>query len=110
MTTPEGRVKDAAKKVLRERGCYFYMPVQTGMGVVGIPDLVCCVPVHITSDMVGCTIGVFVGAEAKAPGKVNDTTANQDYQIAAIQDAAGVALAFDDARQLELMLSLLQGD
>ena len=110
MSTPEGKVKDAAKKVLARRGCWYYMPVQNGMGVTGIPDFVCCVPVRITEDMVGLEVGVFVGAEAKAPGKVDDTSANQETRIAEIQEASGTAFAFDDAAQLELMLSLLQGD
>lgn len=30
--TPEGRVKDAIKRILRAEGCWFHMPVQNGMG------------------------------------------------------------------------------
>lgn len=31
----------------------------------GIPDLVGCVPIKITQDMVGLTVGIFVALEAK---------------------------------------------
>lgn len=82
-TTPEGRVKKAVKEYLKSIGAWFYMPVQNGMGVVGIPDLICCVQ------------GTFVAIETKAPGKVGNTTANQDRQLEGIQKAGGVSLVVD---------------
>jgi hypothetical protein len=99
--TPEGRVKEAAKRLLKKLGIWFFMPVQTGRGVGGVPDFVCCVPVVVTQDMVGQTIGVFVAPEAKAPGKRGNLSDLQQRQIAAIHKAGGVAFAFDNAEQLK---------
>lgn len=88
-TTPEGKVKDAVKKWLKARGIWHYMPVQNGMGVVGIPDLICC------------WNGKFLAIETKAPGKRSQTTANQDARIEEIRAAKGWALVVDDVKQLD---------
>ena len=87
--TPEGRVKQAVKRWLTARGIWHYMPVQNGMGVVGIPDLICC------------WNGKFLAIETKAPGKRNHTTANQDRQLTLIHQAGGAALVVDDVTQLD---------
>lgn len=39
--TPEGAVKEKVKKLLKEFGAYFHMPVQNGMGKPSL-DFVCC--------------------------------------------------------------------
>jgi hypothetical protein len=78
--TPEGKVKDAVKKLLKERGIFFYMPVQNGMGVVGIPDLICC------------DQGAFLAIETKAPGKRGNLTPNQEHRIMEIHAAGGAAI------------------
>ncbi len=54
--TPEGKVKDKIKKMLKEHGAYFHMPVQNGMGAP-------------TLDFVGCYCSHYFAIEAKAPGK-----------------------------------------
>ncbi len=87
--TPEARVKDAVKKLLKERGIWWYMPVQNGMGVVGIPDFVCC------------NKGSFLAIETKAPGKRNNPTPNQERRIMEIHQAGGAALVIDDVSQLK---------
>jgi hypothetical protein len=91
-STPEGRVKSAVKAELIRRGIWFYMPVQNGMGQVGIPDFVCC------------WNGRFLGVETKAPGKLKHTTPNQDRVLAEIRDHAGHALVVDDVEQLRTYL------
>lgn len=91
-TTPEGKVKAAVKKLLRERGIWFYMPVQNGMGVVGIPDFVCCWG------------GRFLAVETKAPGKRHTLTPNQERRIAEIHAADGMAVVVDDVEQLRALL------
>jgi hypothetical protein len=86
--TPEGAVKDAVKKVLKARGIWFFMPMQNGFGVVGIPDFICCWK------------GQFLAIETKAPGKRGDTTANQDRKLQEIKDHGGWSIVVDDPRQL----------
>ena len=87
--TPEGRVKAAVKKLLKSRGIYYYMPSQTGYGIVGVPDFICC------------DNGRFIGIETKAPGKRSQTTPNQKVQLALIEQAGGDAMVIDDIKQLE---------
>lgn len=87
-TTPEGKVKDAVKKELRKRDIWFFMPMQNGFGVVGIPDFICCWD------------GLFLAIETKAPGKRTQTTPNQDRVIAEIKDHSGRAIVVDDVSQV----------
>jgi hypothetical protein len=88
-STPEGKVKDACKQYLKSIGAWFFMPVSNGMGQVGIPDIICCYK------------GIFIAVETKAPGKRNQTTANQDRVIGAIKEADGWAIVVDNVEQLE---------
>ena len=90
--TPEGAVKAAVKKYLRERGVWFCMPMGTGFGSSGVPDFLCC---HG---------GVFWAIETKAPGKRKNTTVLQDQQIAAICVAGGRAVVIDDVEQLKELI------
>lgn len=92
--TPEGRVKEAVKKLLRARGIWYFMPVSNGMGVHGIPDIICCVP----------PAGKFLGIECKAPGKRGNTSPLQDLAIDGIRTARGWALVVDNATQVEEFL------
>ena len=91
--TPEGRVKEAVKRLLKAHGVWHYMPVQNGMGQVGIPDFICCYR------------GYFVSIETKAPGKINNTTANQDRVIAEIKTAGGAAIVVDNVEQVKSFFS-----
>jgi hypothetical protein len=102
--TPEGAVKHAVKKVLKEKGIWFFMPVSNGMGQVGIHDFVCCRPVVVTQDMVGAEIGVFMTIETKAPGKIRELTANQSRVMDEIREHAGTVYVVDDANQLKAFL------
>lgn len=43
--TPESKVKKKLIDFLKSLGsdCFYYMPVQNGMGQSGIPDILCCI-------------------------------------------------------------------
>lgn len=94
MTTPENKVKNACKKELKKRKIWYYMPVQNGMGVVGIPDII------------GCWNGWFVGIETKAPGKMKNVTPNQKMRLNEIEAAGGLALVIDN---VEVLIQILDG-
>lgn len=103
--TPEGAVKRGVKKTLAAQRLWYFMPVQNGMGRVGIPDFIMCVPYVVQPEDVGRTLGLFVARETKAPGKLGETTPNQDREIAGIRAAGGDVKVIDDARHLCLPVS-----
>ena len=86
--TPEGKVKRQVKTFLKTIKAYYFMPMQNGFGVVGVPDLICCVK------------GKFLGIETKAPGKRYTLTANQKAQIDAIHEVGGYAVVVENVEQL----------
>ncbi len=92
MKGPEGRVKDAIKKILATSGAYFFMPYQAGMGRAGVADFSCCIR------------GKYVAIEAKA-GK-GATTALQERELQAVRDAGGVALVINETNLHKLKESL----
>jgi hypothetical protein len=87
--TPEGRVKEAVKRILKKHDIWYFMPAANGFGKVGVPDFICC------------WNGKFLAIETKAPGKASNLTPNQQIRIDEIRAARGWALVVDDARQLE---------
>lgn len=87
---PEAKVKEAHKAYLTSIGAWWFMPVQTGFGVSGIPDILCCIN------------GRLVGIETKAKGK--KPTAFQQRQIDAINAAGGLAFWTDDLEYTKEML------
>jgi hypothetical protein len=92
--TPEGKVKAAVKKFLADHNIWYFMPMQNGMGVVGVPDLICCWD------------GMFLAIETKAPGKRKNVTANQERVMTEIQSHGGSAIVVDDVQQLKEFLGL----
>lgn len=102
--TPEGRVKDAIKRKLQELSpdSFHFLPVSNGMGRHGVPDFICCLPTEITQDMVGDTVGVFVGIEAKTyNGKVSPLQSQCLDEIACAFGSAIVVWGSDDVDRLE---------
>ena len=72
--TPEGLTKVKLKKYLRDRGAYFFMPVQTGYGATSL-------------DVLACVLGEFVAYECKARGQ--KLTPRQELVARQINAAGG---------------------
>ena len=58
-------VKDRVHDWFKEVGGFSYATQAGAMGIHGIPDRVGSVPVKITQEMVGMTVGIFFGVESK---------------------------------------------
>jgi len=87
MATPEGKIKDKVKKILKTyENLYYEMPVPSGYGKSGL-DFTCCF------------CGRFFAVETKAPGK--KPTARQWLTIRSIVQAGGVVFVVDDERSLQ---------
>jgi hypothetical protein len=93
MSTPEGKVKDRIRSLLKQYGAYWHMPVQNGLGKPAL-------------DFHVCHRGRYGGVEAKAPGK--KPTPRQLETAKDIEAAGGVVFFIDgDTTELE---HWLQGD
>ena len=82
MLTPERKVKDKVKKVLKELGAYYAMPATGGYGSSGVPDFLVCYR------------GRFFGLECKANG--GKVTALQEKNLYDICKNGGVAFVVDE--------------
>ena len=80
--TPEAKVKEKIKKILKEHDVYFAMPMGTGYGNSGVPDFLCCVN------------GRFLAIEAKAGKGV--PTALQEKNMRDIKAAGGIATVVNE--------------
>jgi len=76
-STPEAKVKAAIKKILKEHGAWYAMPMGTGYGNSGVPDFICCLQ------------GQFVAVEAKAGKGI--PTALQEKNLRDIKVSGGYA-------------------
>jgi hypothetical protein len=85
MKTPEAKVKDSVKTMLKIHGAYYHMPVMNGMGAP-------------TLDFVGCHFGFFFAIETKAPGKA--PTPRQLTTIATMEKAGANVFVIDGANGL----------
>jgi len=82
MSTPEGKVKAAIKKLLDEHNIYYFMPATGGYGRSGVPDFI------------GCARGRFFSIEAKA-GKAKPT-ALQLREMERIKAGGGLAYVINE--------------
>lgn len=92
MLTPERRVKDQVRKVLKGMGAYYAMPATGGYGSSGVPDFLVCFG------------GRFIGIECKANGGV--PTALQEKNLREIGECGGTAFVIDEnnVRLLETLM------
>jgi Holliday junction resolvase len=81
-STPEAKVKEKIKKILKEHGVYYAMPMGTGYGNSGVPDFLCCVNGH------------FIAIEAKAGKGI--PTALQEKNLREIKAAGGTAVVVNE--------------
>jgi hypothetical protein len=107
----ENDVKALVKKWYDARGAWSYAPIQTGMGEHGIPDRVGCVPVVVTQEMVGTTVGLFVAVESKKPGRRGEKNCGaspaQVSQLRGINEAQGVGALSDGQPDIAVLDALL---
>jgi penicillin-binding protein-related factor A (putative recombinase) len=92
-STPEKKVKEKIKQILKARGAVYCMPATGGFGKSGV------------SDFIVCYKGYFIAIEAKA-GK-GTTTALQDKWLAEVSEAGGISLVINENNMddLELLLA-----
>jgi Holliday junction resolvase len=76
--TPEKKVKDKVKAILKEVGAYYFMPATGGYGKSGVPDIVTCFK------------GKFIGIECKAGD--NKPTPLQKKALRDIELAGGISI------------------
>lgn len=89
MSTPEGTTKARIKRLLKSRGIWFYMPVQTGYGNTEL-DFICARPVPILDS----TLWEIFYIEAKAHKE--DPTARQELIIAKHREEGRIVFVCDD--------------
>lgn len=87
-STPEVKVKKQCTALLNAHGVYYFFPVASGYGRVGIPDIIACCQGH------------FLGIECKA-GK-NKPTALQEAEMLKIRNAGGTTLVINEDNINEL--------
>ena len=86
--TPEVKVKKLCVALLKAHGAYYFFPVASGYGRVGIPDIIVC----FRSE--------FLGIECKAGN--NKPTALQEAEMAKIRHAGGSTLVINEDNINEL--------
>lgn len=86
--TPESKVKDKVKKILKKWGAYYAMPIGTGFGHAGVPDFLVCFE------------GKFIGIECKANG--GKLTALQRSNLLEIAKARGFFMVINETNVQDL--------
>jgi hypothetical protein len=81
-STPEKKVKDRVKALLKKHDVYMFNPVTSGFGTSGVPDIVACIK------------GKFIGIEVKAGD--NKPTALQEKNLADIARVGGFAVVVNE--------------
>jgi hypothetical protein len=91
--TPEGKVKDRVKKLLKSYGAYYHMAVTNGMG-------------EPTLDFIGCYRGKFFAIETKAHNK--QMTDRQALTAQVMREAGGAVFIINDETGVEPLKQWLE--
>ena len=94
--TPEKKVKEKVKKILKELICYYCMPATGGYGSSGVPDIIVSYR------------GKFIGIECKANG--GKPTALQKKHLTDINNSLGQSLLIDESNVDMLDCLILSGE
>jgi penicillin-binding protein-related factor A (putative recombinase) len=86
LSTPEGKVKNRVKSVLKTHKVYFHMPVQNGMGAP-------------TLDFICCHNGHYFAIETKAGNK--KPTPRQEETMRQIQEVGGKTFMINEVEGLD---------
>jgi len=97
-STPEGKVKDKIKAILKSYApqVYYFMPAMGSFGKSGVPDIIVCVN------------GSFLAIEVKADKRKNPPTALQVKNMTEIKEARGAVLVVD-ANDLDMLQGFIEG-
>lgn len=92
--TPEGRIKDKVRAMLKAHKVWYFLPGNNGYGKSGIPDFVCCVG------------GRFIGIECKADASKRPTELQMKCAADIINAGGRWFLVYDDESlaQAELVI------
>lgn len=93
--TPEGKIKEHVKRVLRKHEVFWFCPVQNGMGSPSL-DFLCCAK------------GKFIGIETKAPGK--KPTPRQMNTMDDMFKSGADVFVVDGPEALEILDKYFNGD
>ncbi len=93
MSTPESKVKERVKRLLRAYNVYYHCPVMNGMG-------------SPTLDFVCCHNGRYLTIETKAPGK--KPTPRQELTLGQVARAGGYVFVVAEDRDFDLLEAYLQ--
>ncbi len=91
--TPEAKVKKKVYKLLKEKKAYYFSPIMTGYGKMGVPDVIACYR------------GVFVAIECKVGNK--KPTALQQKNLDDIALSGGHALVINN-NNIDILEGLLE--
>ena len=92
--TPEGKVKEQIKKLLKKYGVFYHMPVMNGMGKPTL-DFICC---HNSR---------FIAIEAKAPGQ--KATLRQELTMQEMRNAGAYVFLIDgNEHRFDVLEAFLQ--
>ena len=91
--TPEGKVKERVKRLLKKYDAYYHMPVMNGMGAPTL-DFVCCLN------------GRYITIETKAPG--GKPTKRQEITMNEVRQAGGFVFVVAVDRDFDILEAYLQ--